>query len=132
MLFGEPLPYDMLARAQEAALSCEVMLIVGTSLEVMPAADLPLLAKRRGARLILINRSSTPLDDQMDVIVRADVVEALRAYWRRGLACSSRPQSSPPRRAPCFGGSFWSVASNPASSCSFSASVSRADGCMSR
>lgn len=78
VLFGEPLPYDMLARAQEAALSCEVMLIVGTSLEVMPAADLPLLAKRRGARLILINRSSTPLDDQMDLIVRADVVEALR------------------------------------------------------
>jgi len=79
VLFGEPLPYDMLARAQEEALACDVMLIVGTSLEVMPAADLPLLAKRRGAKLLLVNLSRTPLDDQMDVIVREDVVEALKA-----------------------------------------------------
>lgn len=79
VLFGEPLPYDVLSRAQEAALACDVMLIVGTSLEVMPAADLPLLARRRGARLVLINLTPTPLDDQMDVIVRADVVEALRS-----------------------------------------------------
>ena len=50
VLFGEPLPYDLLARAQAEALACDVMLIVGTSLEVMPAADLPLLAKRRDAR----------------------------------------------------------------------------------
>ncbi len=77
VLFGEPLPYDLLARAQEEALACDVMLIVGTSLEVMPAADLPLLAKRRGAKLVLVNRTATPLDDQMDFVVRADVVAAL-------------------------------------------------------
>ena len=79
VLFGEPLPYDLLSRAQAEALDCDVMLIVGTSLEVMPAADLPMLARRRGARLILVNLSATPLDDQMDVIVRADVVAALEA-----------------------------------------------------
>ncbi len=78
VLFGEPLPYDMLSHAQEQALRCDVMLVVGTSLEVMPAADLPLLAKRRGAQLVLVTLSPTPLDAQMDVIVRMDVVAALQ------------------------------------------------------
>lgn len=82
ILFGEPLPYEMLSRAQDEALQCEVMLIVGTSLEVMPAADLPLLAKRQGAKLILVNRTPTGLDEQMDVVVRADVVSALEALAR--------------------------------------------------
>lgn len=83
VLFGEPIPYEALSAAQQEALACEVMLVVGTSLEVMPAADLPLLAKRRGARLILINLAPTPLDDQMDVVLRADVVKALQAIWRK-------------------------------------------------
>ncbi len=82
VLFGEPVPYEALSMAQQEALACDVMLVVGTSLEVMPAADLPLLAKRRGARLILINLAPTLLDDQMDVVLRADVVKALHALWR--------------------------------------------------
>ncbi len=82
VLFGEPLPYHQLSAAQEAALACDVMLVVGTSLEVMPAADLPLLAKRRGARLILVNLAPTALDGQMDVVLRADVAKTLQALWR--------------------------------------------------
>ncbi len=82
ILFGEPLPYDVLSAAQQESLACEVMLVVGTSLEVMPAADLPLLARRRGARLIIINRTRTALDEQADVILRADVSRALLAVWR--------------------------------------------------
>ena len=70
---------------KQEALACEVMLIVGTSLEVMPAADLPLLARRRGARLILVNLTPTALDSQMDVIVREDVVDALQALSERVL-----------------------------------------------
>ncbi len=77
VLFGEPLPYQPLCEAQREALVCDVMLVIGTSLEVMPAADLPLLAKRRGARLILVNRDRTPYDAAMDVIIRADVAGAL-------------------------------------------------------
>lgn len=82
ILFGEPLPYEPLSAAQQETLACDVMLVIGTSLEVMPAADLPLLAKRRGARLILINESPTALDDQMDVVLRADVVKMLESLWR--------------------------------------------------
>lgn len=82
ILFGEPLPYDAVSAAQQETLACDVMLVIGSSLEVMPAADLPLLAKRRGARVILVNLAPTALDDQMDVIVRADVGKTLKSLWR--------------------------------------------------
>jgi NAD-dependent deacetylase len=82
ILYGEALPHETLAAAQQAALRCDVMLVVGTSLEVMPAADLPMLTRRRGGRLILVNRDRTPLDDKADVLIRADVVKGLQAVWR--------------------------------------------------
>jgi NAD-dependent deacetylase len=86
ILFGEPLPYAALRAAQQEALTCDLMLVIGTSLEVMPAADLPLLAKRRGARLILINRDVTPYDAAMDVVIRADVARTLAELARAALA----------------------------------------------
>ena len=82
VLFGEPLPYDAIIGAQQEALAADVMLIIGSSLEVMPAADLPLLAKRRGATTILVNLTPTPLDDHMDVVIREDVVTALQQLRR--------------------------------------------------
>jgi NAD-dependent deacetylase len=82
ILFGEPLPYEILLEAQQEALRCEVMLVIGTSLEVMPAADLPLLAHRRGARVILINLAHTTVDDQFDLVIHADVERTLVALWR--------------------------------------------------
>ncbi len=82
VLFGEPLPYEAISAAQEETLACDLMLVIGTSLEVMPAADLPLLAKRRGARLVLVNLTPTPLDDRMDVVIRADVVKTLHELRR--------------------------------------------------
>jgi NAD-dependent deacetylase len=82
ILFGEPLPYELLSAAQQEALACEVMLVIGTSLEVMPAADLPLLAQRRGARVILINHSPTPLDAEVDIVIHADVIQTLERLWQ--------------------------------------------------
>ncbi len=84
VLFGEPLPYDAISAAQHEALAADVMLIIGSSLEVLPAADLPLLAKRRGATTVLVNLTPTPLDERMDVVIRADVVKTLQQI-RRGL-----------------------------------------------
>ena len=86
ILFGEPLPYDVLIRAQQESLHAEVLLVIGTSLEVMPAADLPLLAKRRGARLIFINLQSTLLDGEADILIQADVVRVLDEI-RQFLRC---------------------------------------------
>lgn len=73
VLFGEELPADRLAQAQEAALTCDLVVVAGASLEVMPTADLPLLARRRGARLLLLNLGSTMLDQQADLVIREDV-----------------------------------------------------------
>jgi NAD-dependent deacetylase len=83
VLFGEDLPHEDLACAQQAALSCDLILAVGTSLEVMPSADLPLLAKRRGARLIILNLSGTLADHQADLIVREDVTVSLQRIVQR-------------------------------------------------
>lgn len=67
ILFGEPLPRVALDRALAAARTCDLMLVIGSSLIVNPAAQIPLLAKRAGARLAIINRLSTPLDGYADV-----------------------------------------------------------------
>ncbi|MCO5107203.1 MAG: NAD-dependent deacylase [Burkholderiaceae bacterium] len=60
--FGELLPQDVLARAQRAALRCDLMLVVGTSALVHPAAGLPMLAREAGARIVVVNPDRTPLD----------------------------------------------------------------------
>jgi NAD-dependent deacetylase len=77
ILFGEQLPAKELTAARQAAAKCDVMLVAGSSLEVAPAGDLPLLAHYRGAALILINRDTTPVDAEAQVIIRDDVAVAL-------------------------------------------------------
>lgn len=72
VLFGESLPAEALQRAAAAARMCDLMLVVGSSLIVNPAAQLPVLAKRSGARIAIINRTPTPLDPLADVRVTAD------------------------------------------------------------
>ena len=72
ILFGEQLPSDALRHAVAAATACDLMLVIGSSLIVNPAAQLPLLAKRAGARLAILNRTPTPLDAAADVRVAAE------------------------------------------------------------
>jgi NAD-dependent deacetylase len=77
VLFGEELPAAVLEEAQQAALSCDLMIVAGSSLEVMPVADLPFLARRRGARLVIINLGRTMADSKADVVFHDDVAEVL-------------------------------------------------------
>lgn len=63
VLFGESLPPEALRRAIEIARTCELMLVVGSSLVVQPAASVPLEAVRKGIPMAIINLSPTPLDD---------------------------------------------------------------------
>jgi NAD-dependent deacetylase len=65
--FGEALPGRILDHAWRAAERCDVMLVVGTSGVVYPAAQLPLLARQSGARIIEINPERSPLADILDV-----------------------------------------------------------------
>lgn len=77
ILFGEMLPMRVLSQAQMQTRLCDLMLVVGSSLEVAPVGDLPLLAKQSGAKVIMINLGETYLDDIADMVIRVDVVEAL-------------------------------------------------------
>lgn len=78
--FGQPIPPEALARALDAACRCDLFLVLGSSLVVRPAARLPLLAKQAGARLVIVNREPTPLDEHADLVVRGDVGTAM-APW---------------------------------------------------
>jgi NAD-dependent deacetylase len=78
VLFGELLPERALAEAQELAMTADLMLCVGSSLEVYPAAGLPAMTRGGGGRLVVITQSATPYDGEADVKLAGDVVEELR------------------------------------------------------
>jgi NAD-dependent deacetylase len=75
--FGEALDPGVLGAAQRAAGACAVMLVIGTSGLVHPAAGLPSLACRAGAKVIVVNPQPSELDDLADVCVRAAAAEAV-------------------------------------------------------
>jgi NAD-dependent deacetylase len=68
ILFGQRVPDAELTRARELTLSCDLFLVVGSSLKVTPAATLPRLALKNEVPLIIINLQPTPLDDYADVV----------------------------------------------------------------
>lgn len=87
VLFGEMLPLDVLEEAEREARACDVMLVAGSSLTVAPASLLPEMAREHGARLVIVNREPTGLDRSAEVVLHADVAEALPAIAQ---ACGAR------------------------------------------
>jgi NAD-dependent deacetylase len=77
--FGEALDPDVLRRAADWAGSCDLMLVVGSTLVVEPAASLPRIAKGAGAALAIVNLSETPQDADANVVVRGRAGEVLDA-----------------------------------------------------
>jgi NAD-dependent deacetylase len=77
VLMGEELPVGVLRSARRAAEACDVMLVAGTALEVMPASELPLTALSAGAQVIMVNKEPTFVDDRAAVVLRGDVAEVL-------------------------------------------------------
>ncbi len=77
ILYEEQMPIDTWRKAEIASHHCELMLVVGTSLEVMPSARLPYDALDHGSHLVIINNSSTYMDERADVVIRGDVAEVL-------------------------------------------------------
>ena len=71
--FGQAMPPEPMARAQEAALACDLFLVLGSSLVVYPAAGFPLLAKRNGAALAIVNREPTELDGYADLVLNEEI-----------------------------------------------------------
>ncbi|MGC9130693.1 MAG: NAD-dependent protein deacetylase [Pyrobaculum sp.] len=77
VFFGEPLPRDAVREAFMLAEMADVFMAVGTSLAVYPANQLPVVAKKRGAKLVIINADETFYDFYADYIVRGRVEEVL-------------------------------------------------------
>ncbi len=75
--FGQPMPAAAMRRAAQLAASAELFLAIGSSLVVYPAATLPLVAKRAGALLVIVNREPTEFDALADLVVRDDIGDAL-------------------------------------------------------
>jgi NAD-dependent deacetylase len=79
VLFGELLPERALAEAQALAMDADLMICVGSSLEVYPVAGLPAITHGGGGRLVLITQGPTPYDADADVKLDGDVVSELQA-----------------------------------------------------
>ena len=69
ILFGQRVPEAELARARALVNQCDLLLVVGSSLKVVPAATLPHLALKRNVPLLIVNLQPTPLDDYADVVI---------------------------------------------------------------
>ena len=77
ILFGQSLEPDVIGRALTASEECDVLLAVGTSLSVYPAANAVPRAKAAGAALIIVNGQPTEMDDRADVVINAGISEVL-------------------------------------------------------
>jgi NAD-dependent deacetylase len=81
--FGQAMPADKMARAQEETLACDLFIVLGSSLVVYPAAGFPLLAKDNGAELVIINREATPQDDIADLVIHDSIGAVMSAVVKR-------------------------------------------------
>jgi len=84
--FGQQMPEDAMRRAEEMTLSADLFVAIGSSLVVWPAAGFPLMAKRNGAQLVIINRDPTEFDDIADLVVRHDIGAVLAPFITRANA----------------------------------------------
>lgn len=85
ILFGEQLPQKALYQAQHEARNCDLFLVIGSSLEVLPVAGLPMQAIDRGAHLIIINQLQTYLNVRADVTIADNVSIIIPAIAERVL-----------------------------------------------
>ncbi|MDQ2682902.1 MAG: NAD-dependent deacetylase, partial [Chloroflexota bacterium] len=83
VLFGEPLPKAALDRAAAVSNACDVLLVVGSSLVVNPAAQLPRFARQRGASVIMLNRTPTSVDSLADVHILGEAGSTLSDLVQR-------------------------------------------------
>ena len=78
--FGQAMPAVAMEQAEQLTRSSDLFLSIGSSLVVWPAAGFPLMAKRNGARLVIINREPTEFDDVADLVVHHDIGDVLAPF----------------------------------------------------
>ena len=89
--FGQAMPEDAMERATQATLACDLFLVLGSSLVVYPAAGFPMLARRNGARLVIVNREPTEQDAAADLVLHGEIGPIMKAA---SLAMSGRAGAS--------------------------------------
>ena len=77
--FGQSLDAALMMKASQWCQDCDLMLALGSSLVVSPANDYPLIAKRAGAKMVILNREATPLDQQADLLIHEAIGVTLEA-----------------------------------------------------
>jgi NAD-dependent deacetylase len=77
--FGQAMPLDEMQAAESETMACDLFLAIGSSLVVYPAAGFPELARRNGARLVILNRDPTPLDEIADLALHSEIGPTLSA-----------------------------------------------------
>ena len=88
VFFGEEMPAAAVARAFELARAADLMLVVGSSLVVFPAAEVPLVAARAGVPIVLINAEPTPIDELAEVVIHGRAGEVLPEIARLAMVAS--------------------------------------------
>ncbi len=88
VMFGEAMPAEAVSEAYELARAADLMLVVGSSLVVYPAADIPLAAVRAGAPMVIVNAEPTPFDDVADVVIHGRAGEVLPELAHLALVAS--------------------------------------------
>ena len=78
--FGQPMPVKEMQQAQEWTEKAEIFIVLGSSLQVQPAASFPAIAKRNGALLAIINRDETPLDQLADLVHHGSIGEFFEQF----------------------------------------------------
>ena len=75
--FGQSMPKEEMLKAEKASLSCDLFIAIGSSLQVYPAASFPLVAKKNGSKLVILNREGTDLDKYADLVIHDEIGEFL-------------------------------------------------------
>ena len=75
--FGQSMPENEMIISQKEAIKCDLFVCIGTSLAVFPAADIPILAKETGSKLVIINNEPTQMDHIADLVINKDISEVL-------------------------------------------------------
>jgi len=96
VLFGEFLPDEAIGRAETLAAGADLMLCIGSSLEVYPVAELPETTLSRGGKIAILTQGRTPLDRHAAVRMEGDVIDELEAVLAAlGLAIPEPPPVEP-------------------------------------
>ncbi|MCA8901901.1 MAG: Sir2 family NAD-dependent protein deacetylase [Hyphomonas sp.] len=81
--FGQAMPEEEMNRAMEEAISCDLFLVLGSSLVVYPAAELPIMAKRAGAAVAIVNREETDHDTYADLVLHEEIGPLMHSVLER-------------------------------------------------